>query len=164
MLGAPKMINHLSSMSRLHMISLLLILLLPASSTFAQTTEVEGESQEEKYAQIPIDSLVDEQPKPLNLQEVVNKIGYPNNAKELGIQGMLIVRVLVDKEGKYRKHDLLRSPHPILTEAVAKHIADLAFTPAKLKGRSVNCYVNIPCRFKLTETKNPSRRKRRTRN
>lgn len=41
--------------------------------------------------------LVDEDPKPLNLGEIYQAIGYPSKAKEAGIEGSVVVSVLVGK-------------------------------------------------------------------
>ena len=47
------------------------------------------------------------------------------------------------------QHKVLKSPHPILTEAVEKHIHRLWFTPALAGKCPVRSWVNIPFRFRL---------------
>ncbi|RMF48824.1 MAG: hypothetical protein D6750_06995, partial [Bacteroidetes bacterium] len=58
---------------------------------------------------------VEKEPQPLNIGDIKKRIGYPPLAKEAGIQGKVIVRVLVGKTGKYERHIVIKSPHKILT-------------------------------------------------
>lgn len=59
--------------------------------------------------------LVDQEPTPLNLDEFNKKIGYPLLLREAGIIGKVVFRVLVDEEGNYVRHEVIKSPHPLLT-------------------------------------------------
>ena len=61
----------------------------------------------------------------------------------------MIVRVLVDKTGKYKKHVVLKDPHPILTKAVEKKLNMLQFTPGIQGGQPIKVWVTIPFDFKL---------------
>lgn len=93
-----------------------------------------------------------EEPQPLNLDEVWKLIGrYPQIAKDAGIQGTVVVRVLVDKEGKYMRHVILRKVHPMLTSVVEKGLPALRFTPAMLHGVPIMYWVNLPFKFRLFE-------------
>ncbi|MEL7340987.1 MAG: energy transducer TonB, partial [Bacteroidota bacterium] len=76
-------------------------------------------------------------------------IGYPQIARDAGIEGNVVVRVLVDKRGNYDKHKIITQVHPILTKAVEEHIAKLQFTPAIQGGKPIKFWVNIPFNFKL---------------
>jgi len=73
--------------------------------------------------------LLEKEPAPVNLDQLKGLIGYPPMAKEAEIEGKVIVRVQVDKEGKYVKHLVIKDPHPILTKAVTDKINMLSFTP-----------------------------------
>ncbi len=59
------------------------------------------------------------------------------------------MRVLVDKTGKYKKHVVLKDPHPILTKAVEKKLGKLQFTPGIQGGQPIKVWVTIPFDFKL---------------
>ncbi len=80
--------------------------------------------------------------KPINLKEISTLIGYPSEAKEKDISGIVVVRILVDNFGNYVKHIVIKSPDLILTEAVTTHISKLKFSPS-----SVKVWVNIPFDF-----------------
>ncbi len=93
--------------------------------------------------------IAEEQPKPVNMDEIRNLIGYPTMAREAEIEGKVTVRVLVDKSGKYKKHIVLKDPHPILTKAVEKKLNKLQFTPGIQGGNPIKVWVTIPFDFKL---------------
>ncbi len=96
----------------------------------------------------------DEEPKPLNLAEVNQTIGYPDSARVKGIEGRVVARILIDKEGKYVKHQITNAPDSILIAAVEEHISEITFTPAKQSGDPILYWMNIPFNFKL-QVKSP---------
>ncbi|MGQ9864510.1 MAG: energy transducer TonB [Bacteroidia bacterium] len=92
---------------------------------------------------------VEKEPAPVNMDDIKKRIGYPPLAKEAGIQGKVIVRILVGKDGKYKRHIVLKSPHPALTQAVEREIKSLEFTPGIQAGKPIPVWVTIPFDFKL---------------
>jgi TonB family protein len=92
---------------------------------------------------------VDEDPIPLNLPEVKAKIGYPALAKATFTQGKVVVRLLIDENGNYVKHQLVQDPTTMLSSAVEAQIAALKFKPARFNGRRIACWVRIPFDFQL---------------
>jgi protein TonB len=95
--------------------------------------------------------LVEEEPVPINLEEVKGLIGYPQVARDAGIQGRVVIRILVDETGKYRKHRVINTVHPILTQACEEQIKKLAFTPAIQGGKPIKFWVNVPFNFILMD-------------
>ncbi|MEM7656562.1 MAG: TonB family protein, partial [Bacteroidota bacterium] len=95
--------------------------------------------------------IAEEEPIPVNMSDVSKLIGYPQMARDAGIEGTVIVRVLVDKRGKYRDHKLINSAHVILDRAVQKELDKLQFTPAIQGGKPIPFWVNIPFRFSLMQ-------------
>ncbi|MCS6894637.1 MAG: TonB family protein [Bacteroidia bacterium] len=93
--------------------------------------------------------VVEKEPSPVNMDDIKKRIVYPPLAKEANIQGKVIVRVLVSKDGKYERHIVLRSPHKLLTEAVEKELPNLQFTPGIQAGKPIKVWVTIPFDFSL---------------
>lgn len=93
--------------------------------------------------------FVEEEPQPINMNEVAKEIGYPQVLKDAAIEGNVVIRVLVDEFGKYQKHIVINKIHPALSAEVEKHIAKLKFTPAIQGGKAIKFWVNIPFNFKL---------------
>ena len=90
---------------------------------------------------------LEREPQLLNQMEVVKLIGRPGvAATEYGI-GRVLVRVLVDQEGKYVKHILLRKVHPDLDQAVVEHLPACKFSPGIQGGKPLMCWITIPFAF-----------------
>lgn len=92
-----------------------------------------------------------EEPKPVNMEDFRKSVGYPEMAKQADITGKVIVRVQVDKSGNYVKHVVLKDPHPILTNAVTSKLNSLRFTPGIQAGKPVKVWVTIPVDFQLNK-------------
>ncbi len=93
--------------------------------------------------------LVDAEPRPLNLAQIQQMIGYPDAAKKENLQGLVVVRVLVGQEGEYLRHEVIKDPTPILTQEVEKYLPALKMAPATKDGKPVNFWINVPFHFKL---------------
>lgn len=98
--------------------------------------------------------FVDQEPVPQNMGAVRDSIGYPQIAADSGIQGTVIARVLVNKEGKYVKHKIISKTDSILNTSVNNYISQLSFTPAVLEGNSIAFWVNVPFIFRLVTEEN----------
>lgn len=92
---------------------------------------------------------VDEEPRPINMDEISRVVEYPTILRDARIEGTVVMRVLVDKRGQYVKHIVINSPHPMLTDEVAEHVDKLQFTPAIQGGKPITFWVNIPFSFQL---------------
>ena len=93
--------------------------------------------------------FAEEEPKPINMGDIQKAIGYPQIARDAGIEGNVVVRVLVDEAGRYNRHKIINQVHPVLTKSVEEHVGKLRFTPAIQGGKPIKFWVNIPFNFKL---------------
>lgn len=119
---------------------------------FDGVVDAEGDIPEVIVEQEPaIDAFIfaEEEPRPVNMDDIKKLIGYPQIARDAGIEGSVVVRVLVDKKGNYGRHKIINQVHPILSKAVEQHITRLKFTPAIQGGKPIQFWVNIPFNFKL---------------
>jgi hypothetical protein len=130
-------------MTRLTIRSLVALLLIFASFF----PEVLLAQQEDP---LPTEFFGGVEPKPLNMEEVKRMIGYPPIAREAGIRGKVVVRVLVDQQGQYVKHEVIKDPHPILTNAVTSKLHFISWTQGKMDGEPVKVWVTIPFQFTLS--------------
>ncbi len=95
--------------------------------------------------------FVDQAAYPTNLEIIKREIGYPVQALKAQVEGKVLCRILVDKTGKYIKHEIMRLGHPMLAEAVEKHIGKLSFEPAILKGEPMDFWLNLLFEFDLQQ-------------
>lgn len=88
-------------------------------------------------------------PTPLNLPQVSARVEYPLAAAEAGISGVVLVRILVDEEGRYIKHAVVQQVHPLLVQAVEPHLKNLTFKPAKHGITPIKAWITLPFSFRF---------------
>jgi protein TonB len=76
---------------------------------------------------------------------------YPSLAREAGIEGQVIVRVLVGKDGKVKDAIIGKSVNPVLDEASLAAARRYVFKPAIQNKNPVAVWVAIPFRYSLQE-------------
>jgi protein TonB len=106
----------------------------PGSHALVETTE------------LPMEAFVhfDEAPVPIHRPAPE----YPAWARENGITGKVLLRVLVDQQGSVRRIAVVRGVKG-LTEAAQDALREWRFRPATDRGRPVAVWVEIPVEFRL---------------
>lgn len=74
---------------------------------------------------------------------------YPVEARQLNMQGVVVLEALVDETGKVFATDVISSPASQLSAAAIEAVAQWVFSPAMEKGRPVMQVVRIPIDFNL---------------
>ncbi len=72
---------------------------------------------------------------------------YPEAAAQLGIEGTVILQLIVEKDGTVSSVDIIKSIHPLLDRAAQEAGFNLVFSPAMSRDIPVRAYVTIPVRF-----------------
>jgi protein TonB len=79
-----------------------------------------------------------------------NNIKYPAMARENGIEGIVYVTFVVDKDGKVKDAKLLRGKGAGLDEEALRVVRSMPdWKPGKQNGRNVAVQYNLPVNFKL---------------
>lgn len=92
---------------------------------------------------------VEKQPE-VDISKLQRLVVYPDLAKRSGIEGRVIVKVLVDKTGKILVKNIEYSDSSLLEKAALEAIDKYGdFVPAIQKGKTVACWVSVPLIFKL---------------
>ncbi|MEM6270263.1 MAG: energy transducer TonB [Bacteroidota bacterium] len=95
--------------------------------------------------------LLNRQPQPLNLTEIKRAMGYPPEAVKQKIEGKVIVRILIDREGVPIKHRFIKAVDPLLDQVVLDNIYDLRFEPARYSDNSAGAaWLTMPFQFELS--------------
>ena len=89
------------------------------------------------------DYLVTEMP---SLAEEV-RIPYPPKAKQKGIQGAVVMDILIDSEGRVREVKELSSPDPDLRDAALTAVKNFKFKPGKIQNRTIAVRIRYAYRF-----------------
>jgi len=75
---------------------------------------------------------------------------YPELARRAGMEGTVMVRVWVDREGKPRKVEIMKSDAEIFNQSAIEAAEQMRFSPALKDGKAVSVWVAMPFKFKLT--------------
>jgi len=79
---------------------------------------------------------------------------YPAEARKNKAQGIVIVQIIVEKDGSISNPQVIQSVHPKLDAEALRVIGTLkGFTPGKQNGEPVRCYYQIPVPFVLLPAK-----------
>ena len=80
---------------------------------------------------------------------------YPESARSEGREGRVILRVLIDNQGKTKSVELnTSSGSQALDQAATETIKRWRFHPAHVGDSPVDSWVNVPIDFRLTDAKN----------
>ncbi|GAB5465387.1 MAG: hypothetical protein Kapaf2KO_08230 [Candidatus Kapaibacteriales bacterium] len=133
-----------------------------ASAKGGNGLDMAGFSPNIDFADVPLDVTAKEvEPDPddyIDIDQDVNPdmsvlyqyLVYPEMAKKAGIQGKVIIRALIDKDGSVKRTVVLKSDNSILDPAAIDAIEKAGtFTIATQNGRPVMYWTTIPFTFKL---------------
>jgi len=81
--------------------------------------------------------------------DLQRRVQYPEIARRAGIEGKVIVKVLVGKDGKPKRAFVADSPSDMLNDAALKAVLATTFTPAIQNGNPIDVWVTIPIIFKI---------------
>lgn len=84
---------------------------------------------------------------PQLLSEV--RIPYPEEAKKAGIEGPVVMELLIDAQGQVRQVSLVKGPGFGLNEAALSAIKNFKFRPAKMQDQAVAVKIKYTYRFIL---------------
>lgn len=77
---------------------------------------------------------------------------YPPRAAELGLQGTVLVRFVVRKNGSIDQVEVIRSENDMLDEEAVRVCRLLPrFTPGEIDGKPVSVYYTLPIKFHLSD-------------
>ena len=126
---------------------LAIILISFSSNLFAQTAD----KQEEVFV------VADEMPSfeggQKSLMETIYKnIVYPQDAIDDGIEGKVIIRFIINKEGKPTQITVSKGLSPSIDKVALAAVNKLPkFTPGKKGGNPVSVWYAIPINFKINK-------------
>ena len=93
---------------------------------------------------------VEDQPRLIGgLAGLQARVVYPQMAIRAGIEGVVHVRFVVDKDGRVIEPVVLRSPSELLSQAALKAVVESRFQPGQQRGRPVKVRYSLPVRFTL---------------
>ena len=92
--------------------------------------------------------------KEMPLPELVKRVSpeYPEDLRKKGIEGKVVLKVLVDTTGKVKEVMIARSSgYTALDSSAVKAVKKFEFRPAVSNGKKISSWVTIPFVFKLAK-------------
>jgi len=85
------------------------------------------------------------------LIQVIKAARYPVELLQDRVEGIVIVQIIVEKDGSITNPKVISSVHPKLDEEALRAVSllDNTFTPGKQNGEAVRCFLQIPVPFIL---------------
>lgn len=117
-------------------------------ATTIEKTEFQEIIKKPTETDIPIVPFwsVEVKPQPVNIP----KPNYPELAKQAGIEGDVVVKALVDVDGRIIDVEIQKSSgNSSLDQAALEAARNAIFTPAKQRDQYVRVWVSIPFKFRL---------------
>lgn len=79
-------------------------------------------------------------------------IEYPEAARKAGIEGKVLIRVLVNEQGRPERAQIIRrAPEDctIFDDSATSSVMDMRFAPVTKSGNPIRYWMNIPVRYTL---------------
>ena len=133
-------------------------LLVTATVPASTATGVAGESKVNKKTSTseekiyPVVTEIAEYPGGVKamMEFLKTHIRYPEEAEKKGEQGRVVVKFIVDKNGKVSSPKIVRSISPLLDEEALRVVGEMPnWIPGKNNGETVSSYFTIPISFTL---------------
>jgi len=85
--------------------------------------------------------------------QMQNKVApkYPEEARDAGIEGKVIVVVVIGEDGSVTEAKVMKSVHELLDKAALDAATQMTFTPAYIDGTPVKVQMAVPYQFTLSE-------------
>ena len=83
------------------------------------------------------------------MEHIMNKLIYPEDAQQAGIEGTVFVQFVIDQRGQISEAKAMKGPEA-LTKAAVRVVKELpGFVPGMQKGKPVDVEYVLPIRFAL---------------
>ena len=85
------------------------------------------------------------------LSSLYSILEYPELARKAGIEGLVVVQFVIEKDGTPSNLNIMKSANDILDTEALRAVAFLKFTPGLQRGKPVRVKFAMPVRFSLTQ-------------
>jgi len=98
--------------------------------------------------------VVEEMPQIIGgLQKVYEYLKYPPIARQAGLEGLVVVQLVVNEEGLPESPQIIRSAGEVLDRAATEAVMLLRFVPGRQRGRPVKVRLALPIRFQFRDVR-----------
>jgi|SRR5699024_2915917 len=124
---------------------------LDADFDFSEPSQMEPPPEEpEEDDEEDFFQAVEQMPELIGgLAELQSKIDYPEQAAKAGIEGLVTVQFIVDKEGNVENPEVIRGIGGGADEEALRVVKKAKFKPGRQRGKPVRVQYSLPIRFRL---------------
>lgn len=83
------------------------------------------------------------------MEALTSKLHYSEIAKRIGVEGKVVVTIIVDQEGNVVDAQIVKPLHSDLDQIALTAVRELKFYPGIQNGKPVKVQVSIPIQYKL---------------
>lgn len=123
--------------------------LLTNNSGSSNTASGGGRTSTSDHALDPDEFTPVEQLPTFDIAELQRNLKYPELARRSGIEGTIVVRVLIDRRGNAVKTMIDASDNVVLEKAAADAVLSTTFTPALQNNVPTAVWMQVPVMFRL---------------
>lgn len=88
------------------------------------------------------------------IKYIADNLRYPAKAEDAGIQGRVIISMIIEKDGSISNPSIMRSVNPDLDAEAIRIISNMPkWNPGTQRGEKVRVRYTVPVMFRLNETK-----------
>jgi TonB family protein len=80
---------------------------------------------------------------------IMSKLQYPELAKKAGLEGKVVLRVLVRRNGSVKKFIVENTDSELFNKSAGDAVMKTQFLPAIQNGKPVACWLSVPISFKI---------------
>lgn len=108
--------------------------------------------REEAAAEPEIFVVVEEMPEMIGgTQRLMELVRYPELARQAGLEGLVVVQVIVEPDGRPSNPTVMRSAGELLDRAAIEAVSQTTFKPGRQRGQPVRVSYAVPVRFRLRD-------------
>ena len=93
--------------------------------------------------------IAEKPPEMINKSALIDKIRYPADARRQGIEGMVVVKMLVDEQGNASRMEILKGIGYGCDREAMRVLEKAQFVPATVGGKPVKAWHTHPIKFKI---------------
>lgn len=109
-------------------------------------------SKIERIETSPVLEFVDQSPSIIGgLSSLYLNIDYPLEARDNGVQGLIVLMFIVEKDGSTSDIEVVKPLHPACDSAAVAAVSRTLFKPGVQDGKEVRVKMRLPIRFRLVK-------------
>lgn len=106
--------------------------------------------KEEEIVEPEVFMVVEDMPRIVGgVAALLSDTNYPELARKAGLEGVVVVQIIIDEDGKASSPTVVKSVHEVLDKEAVRAVMEQSYEAGRQRGRAVKVAMNIPVIFRL---------------